>query len=255
MQTSPPSPPRSGLDVLEAIREGWQAFTRAPWPFLGFTLLVGILNAICNQLQKQGVGTPETPTTALGVVLAALGAVAGIAVSLWGTTGMVRGSWKALSGARPSFGTFTRWDGLALWRLLKSYWFILILVLLIAIVAGLLGGLLAQITEWLALLPVLTALAVLIYLAVTQKFLAQVALLEGPGMVASVTRGQDVVNPQWAQVFLLGILEFLILLVGVLACVVGLFVAVPVVTCVSTAAYRQIFGSEDRTGLLAGETL
>ena len=30
----------------------------------------------------------------------------------------------------------------------------------------------------------------------------------------------------------------------------GLLVVVPVVLCISTAAYRQLFGPEDRTGLL-----
>ena len=30
----------------------------------------------------------------------------------------------------------------------------------------------------------------------------------------------------------------------------GLFVIIPVMLCISTAAYRQLFGAEDRTGLL-----
>ena len=38
--------------------------------------------------------------------------------------------------------------------------------------------------------------------------------------------------------------------IGLVAGVVGVFVAVPVIACSSTAAYRQLFGSRDRTGLL-----
>ena len=34
-------------------------------------------------------------------------------VSLWGVTGMVRGSWIALDGRKPAFAEFTRWDGAA----------------------------------------------------------------------------------------------------------------------------------------------
>jgi uncharacterized membrane protein len=41
-------------------------------------------------------------------------------------------------------------------------------------------------------------------------------------------------------------------LLGLVAGVVGVFVAVPVIACSSTAAYRQLFGSRDRTGLLGG---
>jgi len=50
---------------------------------------------------------------------------------------------------------------------------------------------------------------------------------------------------------MLALVEFAIVLAGLLACFVGLLVAVPVVLCTSTAAYRQVFGSEDLTGLLA----
>ena len=57
-------------------------------------------------------------------------------------------------------------------------------------------------------------------------------------------------DPQWGTVLLLALVEFAIALVGLLACVVGLLVAVPVILCTSTAAYRQVFGSEDLTGLL-----
>ena len=42
------------------------------------------------------------------------------------------------------------------------------------------------------------------------------------------------------------------MLLGLMACVVGLFVAIPVVACISTAAYRQVFGTTDLTGLMTG---
>jgi uncharacterized membrane protein len=45
-------------------------------------------------------------------------------------------------------------------------------------------------------------------------------------------------------------LESELILAGILALVVGLFVAVPVVACVSTAAYRQLFGPAGPAGEL-----
>jgi hypothetical protein len=42
-------------------------------------------------------------------------------------------------------------------------------------------------------------------------------------------------------------------LAGALLCGVGVLAAAPVSVCVATAAYRQLFGSDDRTGLLAGQ--
>ena len=50
---------------------------------------------------------------------------------------------------------------------------------------------------------------------------------------------------------LLLIVESLILLIGLLLCGVGLLAASPVVFCVSTAAYRQLFGNEDTTGFVS----
>ena len=59
-----------------------------------------------------------------------------------------------------------------------------------------------------------------------------------------------VVQSQWWQVFGLLVLEALILLLGVLACVVGLVAAAPVCLCITGAAYRQLFNDDDQTGLL-----
>ena len=41
---APRSQPR--LDVGQALREGWQAFNRAPWLFVGFTLLLTALQLV-----------------------------------------------------------------------------------------------------------------------------------------------------------------------------------------------------------------
>lgn len=60
-------------------------------------------------------------------------------------------------------------------------------------------------------------------------------------------------EPQLGQVILLIFAETAVFAIGFLACCLGLLVAIPLMTCISTAAYRQIFGTEDRTGLLAEE--
>jgi uncharacterized membrane protein len=62
-----------------------------------------------------------------------------------------------------------------------------------------------------------------------------------------------VVDQQWWMVLLLVIVQSAIVLAGALLCGVGVLAAAPVSVCVATAAYRQLFGSDDRTGLLAGQ--
>jgi len=49
------------------------------------------------------------------------------------------------------------------------------------------------------------------------------------------------------------ILQVVILLLGLLACVVGLVAAAPVCVCITGAAYRQLFGQDDAAGLLKNQ--
>ena len=243
-------PGGSSLKVVEAVKEGWQAFGRAPWVFIGFTLLAGVLSSVCSLIQGQVDPEAADPITAFELVRIVLGSILSVLVSLWSTTGLVRGAWSALAGGKPGLGTFIRWDGQASWRLFRNGLVLGILFGAVLVVAALVGVAAAKLNQVLAVLPFLVAFAVLIYLAVNQKFMAQIALLQGRGPIDSITRGRTLLDPQWGSVLLLMLLEFAILLAGLLACFVGLLVAAPVVLCTSTAAYRQVFGSEDLTGLL-----
>lgn len=241
----------SSLQVIEAVKQGWQAFARAPWVFVGFTLLAGVLNSVCTLIQGQVEPDGAAMLTTVEVVRLVVGSILSVLVSLWSTTGLVRGAWSALCGGKPALGTFTRWDGQASWRLFRNGLVLGILMIAILIVAALVGVAAAQLNRILAVFPFLAAFTVLIYLVVNQKFMTQIALLEGRGPIDAITRGRTLLDPQWGSVLLLTLVEFAIVLVGLLACFVGLLVAVPVVLCTSTAAYRQVFGSEDLTGLLA----
>ncbi len=243
-------PGGSSLKVIEAVKEGWQAFARSPWVFIGFTLLAGVLSSLCSLIQGQVDTDEAAAVSALQLVRLVVGSILSMLVSLWSTTGLVRGAWSALAGGSPSFGTVIRWDGQASWRLFRNGLVLGILFAVVLVVAALVGVAAAQLNQVLAVLPFLVAFGVLIYLAVNQKFMAQIALLEGLGPIDSITRGRTLLDPQWGSVLLLALVEFAILLVGLLACFVGLLVAVPLILCTSTAAYRQVFGSEDLTGLL-----
>ncbi|MCT0225237.1 hypothetical protein [Synechococcus sp. CS-1328] len=249
-ESSPSSPAR--LDVIEAVQQGWAAFSRAPWVFVGFSLLLTVANAVCSAIQRLGTNEEGLPTSLPMALVAMVGALAGVIVSLWGSVALVRGSWSALEGGQPSFDTFVRWDGAAMTRLFRNGLVLGALLVLMLLVAGGLAFGVAQLGQVLTVLPLLAALVVLIYVVINQKFLAQLTLLEGRGPIDTFQRGRAVVDPQWGQVLLLSLAEFAVMLLGLMACVVGIFVAIPVVACISTAAYRQVFGTTDLTGLMAG---
>lgn len=263
------TPPRlhPRLDVGQALREGWQAFTRAPWTFVGFTLLLTVLQLALQALQPsfsseslpQPIDPEAVPTEwgallpwlrygTVSLALLALNLLAGILLNLWGTCGLVRGAWVALKGGRPTWATFTHWDPRALLRLYLPGFLLGCGVAAAVAMLLLLAVVLSQANALLALLPGLLLLAGALYLTVSQAFLPQVALLHDDHPFAALARGQEVVGSAWPQVVQLMLVGFGLLVVGLLAGVVGLFVAWPVVVCLATAAYRQLFGPDDRTG-------
>ena len=260
---------RAKLSFGTAIQDGWLAFRLAPWAFVGFVLLSSILAQLANLIPL------------LGALVAAL-------VNLWGGVGMIRGSWIALGGNSPRFEDFTRVDGAAIWRLFSRQLVLGLLLLPVALL--LIAVALHAADSWSVFAPLMnlaltvdpsdpqladagtaatqqlalnfsrSPLALLTlafgwlfatYIQVNQSFLGFIALLDDLNPIATIQRGIAVVQGQWWQVLSLLILQVLILLLGVLACVVGVVAAAPVCICITGAAYRQLFGQDDKTGLIS----
>ena len=239
------------LQVMRAVEDGWNAFTKSPWSFVLFVLLFWVLSAIFQAIANVVVvfaGNTSTTVQIIGLVVSWLGSTI---ISLWGVTGLIRGAWKALDGEKPNFSELIRLDGGAAGRLFINQ---LVLALILGIIVSLslvISGQVAQLNEALVFIPAITAAVVFIYLAVNQKFLPWIALIQDGNPFDTIQSGRSGVDPSWWSVVLLLIIEALILLVGLILCCVGLLAAFPVVICISTAAYRQIFGSEDSTGFLS----
>jgi hypothetical protein len=244
----------AGLDVGLALRQGWRAFQRAPLSFVVFSLLVTALQAPGQLLltpllegQQSGPGPSDW-------WLAAGGALWIVLVHLWSSCGFVRASWSALEGRRPTPACFLLPDLRALGRVAAAELTLAGLgfgaVLLLAFVEAAVS----LTSQALALMVALLPLPGLAYLIVSQRFLVPIALLEGPGSLATLERGRRVVDPRWGSVLGLTLAQIGLLLLGGMALLVGVFAALPVIACSSTAAYRQLFGERDRTGLLARQS-
>lgn len=255
-----PSPSSGRLDIGDALHSGWGAFSRSPWAFVLFTLLMLAVQLVAQPLQERISNGSSLSANPVDWLLYAIGLVVSITGSLWASVGMVKGAWLALEGQRPSFGQLARWDGAAVGRVFRS-WLLLSLVVGVPLLAALLVGggplllLAARSTQlpqadWIQLLVIVFSLVLIvglglvllliIYLSVSQKFLFQIAVLEERGPQASLQRGRQLVDPQWLMVLVLALLEGVLMVGGMLACFVGLFVAWPLAVCISTAAYRQL---------------
>lgn len=250
-----PTPGANKLQVLRAVEDGWQAFCRAPWPFLLFQVLVLVVMAPFAALMAGGLVRLSSPELAFMHPIAAgialvVGVIGYVIVALWGVVGLTRGAWLSLEGQRPSFRSFTRWDGAASGRLLGSVILLAIAVGLVGVVASLLSAGAGRINAALAALPVIVFGVFYLWFLITQKFLLQLSLFGVKRPLDTIPAGVNGVNPSWWVVLWLAIVESVVHVVAALFSYGGLFVVVPVVICISTAAYRQLFGSQDHTGLM-----
>jgi uncharacterized membrane protein len=250
------------LNFGDALQEGWRAFSRSPGPFVGFPLVVVALQFLIQPLQSRISNGGVASSDPLDWALYLIGLTANLLLNLWCAIGLVRGAGSALQGGHPSLGQLMRWDGEVFGRLLRA-WLLLAAVVAVPLIGLLLlvGGPLALLSfyadqlvpfsrtlvEVLGLsLAVVFALLLgvlllgVIYLAINQSFLTQIVLFERAGSRTAIQRGRALVDPSWLMVLLLTLIGGLLVLLGLLACLVGAFVAWPLVVCIATAAYRQL---------------
>lgn len=241
------------LHVLQAVEDGWTGFSKAPFPFVLFTLLSGAIGLIFQIISHTAVVISDggTSPSAGSIVLTITALIGSTIISLWAVTGLIRGAWKALSGQKPSFADLTHWDGKAAGRLFINQLVLAVILVIILIVALAIGTGLFQVNQILAVIPGIVAAVIFVYLGVNQKFLPFIAVLEDGSPIKRIQRGRAVVDPTWWWMVLLLFIEILILFCGLLLNGVGLLVASPLVICISTAAYRQLFGCDDQTGFLS----
>ena len=184
------TPAGKRLHVLKAVEDGWSAFARAPWPFVLFALLYGVLAILFQLLPEFLLDITTNPSVSAAVISLIVSMVGSVLISLWGTMGLIRGAWKALDGEKLGFSTMTRWDGDAAGRLFINQIVLIILGLIISGISLALMVALSQANEVLGYIPFITAAVVFIYLMVNQTFLPFLALLEDESPLSNLRRGQ-----------------------------------------------------------------
>ena len=235
---------RPTLRPLQAIEDGWTAFARAPWTFLLFELLAGSIALLFALLAVGGAsrltGLIETPPIAVAWIGLLLGMVGYITTTTWGMIGLVRGAHESLQGNRPAFATFTRFDG-AVWTLIWRWLVVGLALTLIKLVFGVVGFGLYSVNAVLALIPLVIAIALALYLVVNQQFFLQITLFEESNLMGSIQRGRSLNDPRWWR--MLGFiitLALVNLILGLVVLFTGFIVAIPLMHCISTAAYLQL---------------
>lgn len=200
------------------MRWAWEAFLRSPVAWVGVTLGVVFLAflplvPVLVAMREPTVG----PGTTVAVVILAL-AVA--AVSFVVAIGLYRAGLEAVDRRPVTFGTFLRLDRLGA---------VLGTVLLVSL--GSLVGML------LCILPGV----VFAFMAMWAPLFA----LDGHGPIEAVKRSLSLTRQRWADALVVWIVAQVIVLAGMLALGVGLFVAYPVYFLLLAWVYRHMVAHAD----------
>ena len=235
---------QSRFKPLLAIEDGWAAFARAPWTFLLFQMLAGGIALLFAQFAVAGgallAGMGEAPQPPTQWLMLLFGLVGYAITTTWGIVGLVRGAHESLQGNRPAFATFTRFDG-AVWALLWRSLVVGLALILIKVVIGVVGFGLYKIDAPLALIPLIIAIVMAVYLMVNQQFFLQITLFEERNLMETIQHGSSLNDPRWWQMLVFVVtLSMVTLLMGLLLIFTGFIVAIPVMLCISTAAYLQV---------------
>jgi hypothetical protein len=104
------------------------------------------------------------------------------------------------------------------------------------LLAGLVSGILTGVGYLLCVLPG-------IYLSVVWHMTPALVIDKKLDFWPAMEVGRKVISAHWWQLFGLGLLCILVALLGLLACGVGIFVAMPVILAAGAYAYEDIFGA------------
>jgi uncharacterized membrane protein len=205
-------------DVGGYLSRGWELFKRNIGGFIGFALLLGLINVgfmIVIGTVDPAAGDPDQPPSALASFLN--GASTIISIPLQAGFYIVA---SKLAKQRPTtFGDFFRGFNYFVQLLLASFvsGIFIVLGFLLLVIPG-------------------------IYLAVAYSFVTLLVIERKMDFWQAMETSRKVITKQWFAFFGLGLLMFFINLVGIIPCGLGLLLTIPFTYCTYTAAYESIFG-------------
>jgi len=198
------------VSPTDAVSAGWRMFKNNPLPWVLITVASVVVSGVLTQF---------TTNESAGVMFVAQ--VLSFAVSLLFQAFVVRGALLEVDGHKPSFGDF--------FKLHNFGWFV---------VAAILVGIATFVGVFLLIVG---AFVVAFFLYWTQYFVVDRNMTATDAIVSSFRA----VKSDAGSLLALALLNVLVIIVGTLALLVGLLVAIPLTTLASVYAYRVITGPSD----------
>lgn len=206
------------LSVGDCVRFGWETFKQRPWFLIGTCFLAMLITSLPGVFQPQPVIAPDgaivpAPLTAIDAIVG----LASIVVSVFVAIGLTTFSLRAhdnIQGAQVS----DLWNPGPFWRFLGAHILTGILVSL-GFIAFLVPG---------------------VILAVGLAFVPYLVIERGLGPIEAMKESWRITKGHKWPLFLLILALIGISLLGLLALVVGIFVALPIALLAFAHAYRTL---------------
>ena len=242
----------SGLRIGDAFSFGFRAFGRAPLPWIGATMLAGIITialilvlggvlglGMGNVYIESGAGTeaassslflPAAPVGLSVVMTILIAIVASLITALF-----IRGALEQVDGRSLGFGDFFRvnnWGTIALGAILSV---VIGWIIQVPIMLGAMSGSMTSILVGLVVTLVI-AIAANPFYGLLVEFIIDRRLSPIDALKANIA----IAKRNWLKIFLLSLLAGIVVGVGVLLFYVGTLVAVPVAVLMMVHGYRQL---------------
>lgn len=220
--TPPPAQPYGGggggempqLEVGAAIGYGWKKFSENVGPFIILMIAVFLASIVIGIIQS--VITPSDSTGLLALMWSALVAVIAYVITSIIQAGVIRAALGVTRGETPSVSQLTQTDNIA------NY---ILTVILVGI--GLFIGFI------LCIIPGIIWLIFTAYAPIA-------ALDKGLGPIDAISASINWVKDRFGSVFLILLVSYIVYIVGLCLCGVGLLVSAPVALVAMVYSYRAL---------------
>lgn len=226
------------FDIGAYIRKGFNIFQKKPVLFIGFALVAGMITTFAQMVPF------------IGFIATAL-------VSYPLTAGYYIAARQLDKGNEITFSTF--FEGFEYFGNLVAIYLIQVLAIIALLlpfgfsigISALMGA--ASGSEWtlaavssISVVLLLVMMVPVIYLYVSWMFAPHLVVFHGLGFWEAMETSRKLVQKRWWIVFAFALCLALVFLGGVLALVIGLLVAVPVISLSSYAAFGDVAGFVDQ---------
>lgn len=231
------------FSIKEALLFGWQTVRNQLEFFIGLTVVFTLASVVLTPFQTYFADQP---------VVSLIIAIVSVALTLVVDIGFMKITLKAYDNEQTDFPDLFRYYDLSpRYFLCTVLYFILIFV--VALIPGIIAFNVFDLTERADNLNVLEMLIIAIlfilpitYVSLRFYFFSYFIIDQEAGPIESLKRSAQLTKGQLWPLFLLFLAVLGVILLGVVALFVGLFVAYPVSTLATTYVYRKLLETQEQ---------